>query len=141
MSCSSPDLLLLAETIANGSSCDEVSARCAISRAYYSALHLVKDTFPPTERNSRQPGESSHVVIIREAQLYGKFANAGRQEAALVAKLMSGLRRDRNNADYQLNLEIDQGNALDAVARVKQVVAHCSYIEARRTAVKESLTK
>lgn len=135
MSCTSPDLLSLAENIANSPACDEVSARCAISRAYYSALHLIDDTFPLTDRNSREKGESSHAVIIREALLYGKYGNAGRQEAALIAKLMSGLRRDRNNADYDLKLDITRDSANDAIERVKRVLDHCAYIEKRRAAV------
>lgn len=135
MSCSSPDLLSLAEIIAGSPTCDEVSSRCAISRAYYSALHLVDATFPRTDGNIRQEGESSHAVIIREAKLYGERADAGRWEASQVAKTMAGLRRERNRADYKLNQDISRDDALDVIERVKEVVAHCSHVEERRIAV------
>lgn len=81
------------------SSRQESELRTAVSRAYYGAFHAASElldecgvVFPPKE--------------IYGAEIHGKvrfcLANADSGDAALVANRLSALRRQRNQADYDL---------------------------------------
>lgn len=132
MSCSPADFLNLAESISQQNSCSEIESRCAISRAYYAALHSVDFFFQKTEMDMRIEGESSHAEIIRRAREYGRGIQPGRTNAAVVAKLMSRLKADRNQADYRLGDSIDSIQMQDVILRVKRVMNECEEIDRKR---------
>lgn len=80
----------------------EAELRTAVGRAYYGAFHAAREVleecgvcFPPKELFGAD--------IHRKVQFC--LANAGDPDAALVAKKLNTLRRQRNQADYDLKTE------------------------------------
>ena len=134
MSCTPRDLFNLAERLAGVEDCDEIQRRCAVSRAYYSALHTTAAVFPKTDA-LREQGESTHGEVIRHAQTYGAGANPGRDSASRLAKALQKLRRFRNTVDYEMDVTISRQEMLDALERAKHILDLCQHVEARRVAV------
>lgn len=108
----------------------EAFTRSAISRAYYAALLEVEATF---EKATRIGEESSHSVIIGGALTYGRGANPGREAATFVAKLLPRMRRERNNADYHMQLNIGRAEAVAAISRAEQILEKCAEVVGRRS--------
>lgn len=132
MSCSPVDFLSLAESISERDQCSEIEYRCAISRAYYAALHSVDFFFQKSDTSMRVDGESSHAEIIRRAREYGNSLEPGRTNAAVVAKLMWKLKADRNQADYYLGDSISESQMYDVIRRVRRVIDECKDIARKR---------
>lgn len=132
MSCNHTEILELAKQLAGQEKCSEVHNRCAISRGYYACLHLFEQTFQPHPGEMRQDGESSHAVILRRARDYARGANPGRLVAAELAKTMSRLKTDRNDADYKLDIDIPKKSVFEAMERAESIVKGCADVEQRR---------
>lgn len=102
---------------------DEVTRRCVVSRAYYSALHTVNSVFEKVKPAA--DGESSHAEIIGRVKTYSNQQLPGRMYASEIAKAMPKLRRLRNRADYELDDSFEQPICDEYLARVSEVLARC----------------
>lgn len=87
------DFLELAKKLQ--SSDDEASLRTAVSRSYYAIFNHVKD-FLTINGIKLPPAAQAH----EKAQQY--LSNSGITEAADLADDLDNLRRNRNDADYEL---------------------------------------
>lgn len=128
MACNAIDFLNLAEKLAGATQKSDVMNRCVVSRAYYSALHVVQETFPSTAGEVREDGNSTHEQANKRVQVYAAALNPinpGRSYAAEIAKSLPKLRRLRNKADYHLNLDIDETFAFDCLNRAKYIADKC----------------
>jgi uncharacterized protein (UPF0332 family) len=124
MSVTPSDLLKAVQKIAALAD-TEALHRSEISRAYYAALHKAKETFVHVEFRT-QKGASSHEQIIREVEIYAKGANPGRVEASAVAKLLPKLKRQRQDADYQLNMTLQKQDSNDVLVKVQDLFDKCN---------------
>lgn len=127
MTCSPRNLFELAERIKSFDS-SEAGIRCVVSRAYYAALHQVDSTFKKREDQFRVDGESSHAEIISRALVYGRSTLPGRGMAAVIAKEMTRLRRERNIADYKFTNVFPIAEAENIVIRTARVLDMCDEI-------------
>lgn len=134
MSCNHTEILELAKKLAEEAECSEAQNRCAISRGYYACLHLFEKTFLPNAEEVRMDGESSHAVIIRRARDYARGPNPGRLVAAELAKTMARLKSHRNDADYNLNIDVSKISVSEFMVRVESVINGCADVERRRQA-------
>lgn len=126
MPCTPLDLLELASSL-HDSQIGEAHERCAISRAYYAALHKVEATFPV--RAAFKPDhESSHAEIIGRATAYGNSLQPGRTDANELAYIISRLRRARNQADYKLQQVTSHDEAANVITRAKRVLQLCDNV-------------
>ena len=116
MSCQPADFLSLAKKLAP--SLEEIERRCAISRAYYSALHWAREHVekcPPVDFGAERVG--SHERVIRRLKAYRE-----NRDAKKAAYILSDLRTKREGADYDLTGDVvpeDVSQALIAVERVR----------------------
>lgn len=134
MPCSPHDILALATRIQHSDGC-EAASRTVVSRAYYAALHEVEKTFEKRGEQYRVDGESSHVEIITRALVYGKSVAPGRETAAVIAKEMTRLRRERNTADYKIAEAVLPQNAAEILRRAERVLDMCGQIVSKRIKV------
>ena len=139
MSCEPYHLLELAERLGEDSEASEVQLRCAVSRAYYAALHSVFCVFPKLEDDVRIDGESSHAEIIGRVKKYGNSLQPGRTAAASVAKKLPRLRRERNTADYDLEEEIAREAVLEIIERVTGGLHGCEEVIRLREAAERNV--
>ena len=106
--------LTLAETWSRGST--EAEWRCSISRAYYAAFHECRTALT-----------SFGFVIPRadlaHAFLWKRLENSGHDKAIRIGTELSTLRRDRNQADYDLHTKVTQTLAVTSVGSATWIVA------------------
>ncbi len=131
MSTSPHDLLKLAENLRQQEA-NESALRCAVSRAYYAALHQVQRVFEQRSQNARINGESSHAEIIGRATAYGNTLSPGRENARTIATYLTRMRHVRNQADYDLDgnfliLECDR-----VIERSRSVLSLCNEVIEKR---------
>lgn len=133
MPVSPPDFLRLSTQlyVAN---CDEITRRCVVSRAYYAALHAVRETFEKREQEAGEDGESTHARVIGRAVAYASSLQPGRTSAAQIAKLMPRLRRTRNRADYDLEEHFEARECDDVTVRAAKVLELCADVVRLREA-------
>jgi uncharacterized protein (UPF0332 family) len=132
MSCTPSDLLSLAQQLtAMPSAANDVQARCAISRAYYATLHEIDVSFERSDATGLLDG-SSHQKIIDKAAIYGKSLFVGRTEAGQIAKFATKLRRERNAADYDLDLDITTSKASDVLISAERIFSLCAEVRNKR---------
>lgn len=131
MPTSTRELLALAKRLQQQKG-DEATRRCAVSRAYYAALHETDCVFEKRDADFRLDGESSHAEIISRATIYGNGVNPGRDGARNIAQILSKLRRARNKADYKLEQGVDAAECSDVITRAEQVLAHCQEVLSKR---------
>lgn len=138
MSCVPTDFFDLARRLAQESA-SEAELRCAISRAYYSALHSADIVFPKGANDFRREGESSHTEIINRVYSYSvqKPFLPGRTHAAVIAKHLNRLRRERNSADYNLDIGLGYSAATSVIERVQCVLNNCSDVHRLRSQANE----
>lgn len=121
------EFLRVAKRLLEGSP-GEIDRRCSISRAYYAALHTLDLTLPAGAAGTgpgRADGESTHMVIIDRARQLGVSRLPGNSAAVQLARLMTKLRRSRNEADYDLKLTIGSRETEDFMARVDKALSLC----------------
>ena len=133
MPCKPRELLALAKSL-QASKGSEAVERCAVSRAYYAALHEVDATFIQ-RAEFRVDGESSHREIISRATVYGNSLSPGRTEAGQVAQMMTRLRRARNKADYELDKAFPAKDAAEILTRAELVLNLCDTVSTKINAV------
>ena len=129
MPVSPPDLFKLAQRL-NSDGCDEVTRRCAVSRAYYAALHRANLVFEKVKPTA--DGESSHAEIIGRVKTYSAQPLPGRMYASEIAKALPRLRRLRNAADYDLDSPFEAGTTMDVLQRVSHVLEKCDDVARMR---------
>lgn len=132
MPCKPLELLEVAKHLAQLKIGGEASHRGATSRAYYAALHCVKQTFPERAEEYQVAGESSHAEIISRAVAVSRQNVPGRGPAATIAHMMPKLRRMRNQADYDLGEVYDQSACTEVLLRATKVVDLCADVERLR---------
>lgn len=128
MPVSTRDLFQLAQRLQQGAT-TEADLRAAISRAYYSGLHAVAETF---DARDRMGTESSHAEIIGRAKAYGSTLEPGRQAAIQIAQHLSKMRRTRNDADYALDLSFTDSDSQGIIERAELILALCQDIRSKR---------
>jgi len=93
------DFLTLANALAAGTT--EAAWRSAVSRAYYAAFHaarlLLRDLGFRTPR-----GDQAH------AYLWMRLSNCGNARLEAAGQKLQDLRRERNRADYDLDIPLPQ---------------------------------
>ena len=97
MTCRPQDFLTLAQKLSNSE--EEIERRCAISRAYYAALHLAieaKEKCPPIHADTHRGG--SHEATI---QRYAQHTSS--TSAMKVGYVLRSMRNKRESADYDLS--------------------------------------
>ena len=87
------DFLELAKKLQNSN--DEASLRTSVSRSYYAIFNLVKDFL-----NSKGIKLPAAAQAHEKAQQY--LFNSGVDEAEDLADELDNLRKNRNDADYEL---------------------------------------
>ena len=109
------EFLTLAESWSHGTR--EAEWRCAVSRAYYAAFH-----------ESRALLNELGFVVPRadlaHAFLWRRLENSGVPTLAKVGANLSFLRRERNRADYDIDLNVTQPTALKSVAVAADMISH-----------------
>lgn len=109
MPCKPIDFLNLAKQLSSGK--EEIDWRCAISRAYYAALHWAderKDLCPEIHLDTIKGG--SHERII---QRYCR--NTGSSQSRSLGYILQDMRNKRESADYELR---DSFLGVDATQQV-----------------------
>ena len=134
MPISSLELLALATQL-QASGANEAAWRCAVSRAYYSALHCVAQVFEPREPSDQRERESSHVEIANRAEVYAKGPTPGRFCASEIAKMWPKFKRLRVCSDYYLDQDVTALESADAISRCERVRALCDEVLAKRALV------
>lgn len=130
MPCKPEDFLSIAKQFSERDR--EIDWRCAISRAYYSALHsanAVKDLCPEIHVDVLRAG--SHERII---QRFLKFAAS--TKARQIGYVLQDMRNKRESADYELSDGFVQKDALQQILtaeRLQRLLAELSTEEAGRS--------
>jgi hypothetical protein len=119
------DLLHLAgHLVANKALGDaEARLRCAVSRAYYAALHLTINTLEEFSVHIPQNHEGHE-------QAYRRLFATQLPDAQQAARLLHDLRRDRNEADYRLDRrrfanEANARLAVETASDVRRLLRNC----------------
>ena len=123
------DLLKQAEALEKGGT--ELDARVSIGRAYYAVLHRVRAVIPESFVKDEDEG-NSHRRMITAVERYAASISPGRTAAREMLRLLRQLRRTRNDADYFLNINIDNSDAQIAIDRAKRAFAYCDEIEKKQ---------
>jgi len=105
--------LSVATTLVNGSV--EAEWRSAISRAYYAAFHVARQLLL---------GMSFRVPSADRAHghLWMRLANAGQPDVEDAGNRLNALRRDRNRADYDAHVSVNQASARVHVRRAEEII-------------------
>lgn len=127
MTTSTLEILALAKTLQKNADGSEVALRCAVSRAYYAALHTADNIIPGRVAGEVRQ-ESSHECIIGRAQVYGKGVNPGRGAAQTIAKLLPKIKRARVRADYRLHEDVSASDCADVIVTAEMVIDECGVV-------------
>jgi uncharacterized protein (UPF0332 family) len=111
---SSRDLLEVADDLLGG--LKEAHWRSAVSRAYYAAFHEAR-------RLLRQCGFAAPKSEQAHAYLWLRLSNCGHPDLAHAGVELNDLRSQRNWADYDFDLSMDQSTAADFVQAARDVVS------------------
>jgi len=106
------DFLKLAENLF-GFGDEEVIYRTAISRCYYYAFHFVRENCGMHSDAFFKYDHEDHKEVI------DFFRRVGRRD---LASMIRSFRDKRNNADYELTLNISREQAIEFINDVKSFV-------------------
>ena len=115
MSCNPENFLTLAKKLAPSD--QEVERRCAVSRAYYAALHWAREHVekcPPLEVGEERIG--SHERVLKRLRGYRES-----KDARKAAYVLADLKTKREGADYELIGDVTLEDASQALAIVERV--------------------
>jgi uncharacterized protein (UPF0332 family) len=128
------DFLTLAQTLVGETT--EVAWRSAVSRAYYAAFHVARHlleglgfTVPRADR--------------AHSYLWLRLANCGEPQVQQAGNDLNLLRRDRNEADYNLTRPLRQAaaqNQVQAAQRIIQVF-DAATVEPTRTQITDEMKR
>jgi hypothetical protein len=129
MTISPHDILALAKDLQTSAK-NEAEIRSAVSRAYYAAMLLTRDTIEDRRslNNFSDNQDSTHKKIEAIAHTWGVGPNPGRGAASRIAKLLPSMKRLRVRSDYWLDDTITQRECDDLVAQVDVVMSSCAEI-------------
>lgn len=96
----------------------EISVRNAISRAYYAAYHLARQTFPPLPESMASAGGGVHKAYIDQLQQ----ADEGSIERRFGVALNS-MKGKRTKADYHLSDDIKPYEAVMQITKAESLFA------------------
>lgn len=111
--------LKLAKSLCKQSN-NEAALRTAVSRGYYGLFNLAKQ-FIEQYVHKLPKGAESHVKV------YHYLNNCGLEEIVEVAGDLNELRDDRNNADYQLDINVFQDVNFVTLACSKAQLAYNNF--------------
>jgi uncharacterized protein (UPF0332 family) len=106
----------------------EADFRAIASRAYYAALHGVKQCFSVENSLSQQ---NSHESIIGYADAYGKSVKPGRTEARQITRDMYLFKKRRKFADYEIDDTFQSEDANNSISLSSLILNHCDIIQAK----------
>lgn len=115
MSCQPENFLTLALKLAPSD--QEIERRCAVSRAYYAALHWARkhvEKCPPVNLGDERIG--SHERVLRRLRGYKES-----KDALKAAYVLADLKTKREGADYELFGDVTLDDASQALATVERV--------------------
>jgi uncharacterized protein (UPF0332 family) len=107
------DWLDLADVLAAG--IREAEWRGAVGRAYYAAFHVARQLLRQCQFDVPR-GEQAH------AYLWLRLTNSGHPDVEQAGRRLDQLRRDRNRADYDLGIPLDQRDALNRAQTAQDVI-------------------
>ncbi|MGH7171729.1 MAG: HEPN domain-containing protein [Gemmataceae bacterium] len=126
------DFLNLANTLVNGAR--EGEWRTAISRAYYAAFHVARELL--VDLNFRVPhADRAH------GYLWLRLANAGHVDVQEAGNRLNALRRERNRADYDAHVSVNQSITRNHVQRAEEIIQalDAAAIEPVRTQITDAM--
>lgn len=107
------DFLTLAHTLVNGTT--ESEWRTALSRAYYAAFHVARELL--LDLNFRVPhADRAHGF------LWLRISNAGHADVHNAGNRLNALRRERNRADYDAHIRVNQAMSRTHVQRAEEII-------------------
>lgn len=127
MSVSNKEFLSYASAIVSGPAA-EIEIRAAISRAYYCAYHSAKDF----HKGLDSPGSAGadncgvHETLIRQLTNPTVKADTIRSKSKSVGYLCRSLKGEREDADYDLKIEIPASTAQQVISDTNTLL---QYIE------------
>lgn len=108
-----PQLLLdLADKLCNDTNYhDESKYRTSISRAYYAAYLTARDKL-----------ESNGVSFSKNTTVHKEVIDKLRQKNRIAGNMLFNLRKERNKADYELDIEIKMGIAISCLKSSRLII-------------------
>jgi hypothetical protein len=100
----------------------EAEWRSAVSRAYYAAFHVACRLF-------RRAGFIVPGAERAHGYLWLRLSNSGHTDVIEAGRKLSYLRRDRNDADYELGRPFPQQLAIDDVAAAMSIIQLLETVE------------
>ncbi len=110
---SARDFLALADDWSRGRI--EAEWRCAVSRAYYATFHECRSVLASL-------GLSVPRADLAHAFLWRRLENSKVAKLVSVGSDLGALRRERNQADYDLHTTVTQSTSLRAVASATKLL-------------------
>jgi uncharacterized protein (UPF0332 family) len=107
------DFLPLASRLAAGST--EADWRTAVSRAYYAAFHVARQLLQDLRFRVPQADQAHRHLWLR-------LSNCGDPQVEQAGADLNVLRRNRNRADYELNLFFRQAEAYGHLRAAEQII-------------------
>lgn len=105
-------LLDLADKLCNDQNYqDESKYRTSISRAYYAAFLTARDKL-----------ESTGITFSEDRSVHTEVREQLKIKNKLASDMLYNLRRERNNADYKLGIEIKKGIALYCIKSSRIII-------------------
>ena len=126
------ELQALADALVQGGG--EVDHRAAVSRAYYAAFHKARRLLRGL--GFRVPhGDQAH------AYLWLRLLNCGDAQTELAGSNLNALRRDRNFADYDVDLSLTQATAARQVGTARLIIQQldAAALEPTRTNITDAM--
>lgn len=105
--------LILAEKLAAATT--EAEWRSAVCRAYYAAFHEARDAL-------QSMGFATPRAELAHAYLWRRLENCGHSGLAAAGSRLNQLRRERNRADYDVNLNVARQDAAAAVRSAEMII-------------------
>ena len=90
---------------------DESKYRTSISRAYYAAFLV-----------ARRYLESSGYIFPPESNVHRKVIDYMKDKNSFISNLLFKLRNRRNDADYNLNIQIKKGITISSIKSAQMVI-------------------
>jgi uncharacterized protein (UPF0332 family) len=104
---------------------DEASLRSAISRAYYGAFGSIRPYCIERFKISSKNNHEIHRIVIE------KLKSSSNSLEFSTGNFLSGLREDRNNADYDNRSSISKPLVNKAINNCKNVIANLELLRSQ----------
>lgn len=102
----------------------EADMRSAVSRAFYSALHVAFASLPDTRKpNLKAHDKSSHSKVIDAYDAWSKVLEPNRTNKRLIKEMLVELKTLRKLADYDLSTKIKENDVVDSLSQASQLIS------------------